>query len=299
MDYGRAVRFGYFPEPLADDIDDITRRVQMADRAGLDLIAIQDHPYQRRFMETWTLLTWLAARTERIGLATDVANLPLRPPAVLAKAAASLDLLSKGRFDLGLGAGGFWDAIEGMGGPRRAPGEAVQAVEEAIAVLRAMWSGERGLRVAGEYYHLGGIHSGPVPGRPVQIWLGAVGPRMLGVTGRLADGWIPSSPHFSPERLLEAHDRIDQAAADAGREAAAVRRLYNVSGQITSGSSAGFLEGPVDQWVEELTDLVMHKGMDTFILWPSIDPDLQVRRFAEEVAPAVRAVLDKERGATG
>ena len=89
-----------------------------ADEGGIDLVGIQDHPYQWRYVDTWTLIAWLAARTERIRFFPDVANLPLRPPAVLAKAAASLDVLSGGRVELGLGAGAFWEAI---GADGRAP----------------------------------------------------------------------------------------------------------------------------------------------------------------------------------
>jgi hypothetical protein len=77
-------------------------------------------------------------------------ELTLRPPAVMAKAAASIDVLSGGRFELGLGAGNFWDAIEAHGGPRRTPGEALAALEEAIEVIRKVWSGERNLRFEGQ-----------------------------------------------------------------------------------------------------------------------------------------------------
>src|SRR6266550_8057775 len=110
----------------------------MADEAGLDLIGIQDHPYQRRFLDTWMLMATVLANTQRVRVFPDVANLPLRPPAVLAKAAASLDVLSGGRFELGLGAGAFPDVIASMGGPRRTPGESVEALEEAIDVIRLM-----------------------------------------------------------------------------------------------------------------------------------------------------------------
>src|SRR5918994_4718405 len=114
-DYGRDVKFGYFLIPNGEA--PLLSIAQEAERLALDYVAVQDHPYQRRFVDTWTLLSMIAATTSRIGLFPDVANLPLRPPAVLAKAAASIDLLSGGRFELGLGAGGFWDAIEAYGGP--------------------------------------------------------------------------------------------------------------------------------------------------------------------------------------
>src|SRR3989442_1444521 len=125
-DFGRDLRFGFFPTPNAND--PLIETALHVERLGLDYIGIQDHPYQRRFVDTWTLLSMIAARTTRISVFPDVASLPLRPPAVLAKAAASLDVLSGGRVELGLGAGGFWDAIEAYGGPRRSPGEALAAL---------------------------------------------------------------------------------------------------------------------------------------------------------------------------
>ena len=100
-DNNRPTKFGYFLIPNADA--PLLSRAREVERLGLDYIAVQDHPYQRRFVDTWTLLSMIAGTTSRIGLFPDVANLPLRPPAVMAKAAASLDLLSGGRFELGLG----------------------------------------------------------------------------------------------------------------------------------------------------------------------------------------------------
>src|SRR5918992_411689 len=99
----------------------------------------------------------------RLARVPDVASLPLRPPAILAKAAASLDVLTDGRVELGLGAGAFWDAIEAIGGPRRTPGQAVEATEEAIDVIRLMWSGERGVRYEGRHYRLAGGDNRPQP----------------------------------------------------------------------------------------------------------------------------------------
>src|SRR3954471_24188122 len=158
-----AIELGVFVVPDAAGRDAVVEQVELADRVGLDLVGIQDHPYQRRFLETFALLAFLAARTSRVRLFPDVANLPLRQPAVLAKAAATIDLLSGGRFELGLGAGAFWEAIEAVGGPVRSPGESVEALEEAIAVIRAMWSGERSVSVGGTHYALAGANTGPPP----------------------------------------------------------------------------------------------------------------------------------------
>ena len=283
-DYGREVRFGYFlvPDAGAPLLDAAVH----AERRGLDYLAVQDHPYQRRFVDAFVLISMIAARTERIGLFPDVANLPLRPPAVLAKTAASLDVLSGGRFELGLGAGGFWDAIAGYGGPRRAPGEALAALGEAIEVVRAVWSGQRNLRVDGRFYRLAGVHSGPLPVHPIGVWLGVHGPRALQLAGRAADGWVPSFRGELPP-ILDMTDRLDEAAAAAGRDPAAIRRVLNVGGAITDGRSEGPFRGPAAQWVDQLTDLVVRTGFDTFVLWAD-GPD-QLARFAEEVVPATRA----------
>src|SRR5512145_3257470 len=154
MPDNQAIKFGYFLIPNAEL--PLLAIAQEAERLALDYVAVQDHPYQRRFVDTWTLLSMIAATTSRIGLFPDVANLPLRPPAVMAKAASSIDLLSGGRFELGLGAGGFGDAAHAYGGPRRSPGEALAALGEAIEVIRKIWSGDRNLRFEGKHYRLHG-----------------------------------------------------------------------------------------------------------------------------------------------
>lgn len=285
--------FGVFPSPDARRLDDIMATVRLADELGLDLVGIQDHPYQRRFVDTFALIAALTVRTERIRFFPDVANLPLRGPVTLAKQAATIDLLSGGRFELGLGAGGFWDAIRGMGGPDRSPGEAVDALEEAIAVIRALWSTDRGLRVGGAHHALDGVHGGPAPAHDIGIWLGAVGPRMLGVTGRLADGWVPSLPYVGPDRLPEAHERIDQAALRAGRDPAIIHRVYNISGTITDGGRGDApLDGPVEQWVDTLAHFADELRMDAFVLvLEDLRDHTQLRRYAEEVVPGVREAL--------
>ncbi len=293
-DYGRELEFGTSVEPLADPPDWAARIAKAADRAGLDLLGIQDHPYQRRFLDTWTLISTLAPVTGRIRFFPDVANLPLRPPAMLAKSAASLDVLSGGRVEIGLGAGAFWDAIVAMDGPRRSPREAVQSVEEAIKVMRLVWSDERSLRFDGEIYSLNGMRPGPRPAHDIGIWLGAAGPRMLNLVGRLADGWVPSLFWAPPERLAELHERIDAGAAEADRKPSDIKRVYNLSGRIGAGGD-GLLEGPASTWIEQLTRFVLEFGMDTFIYWPSDDHERQVEIFANEVVPAVRAAVAKER----
>lgn len=293
-DYGRKLEFGASVEPLADPPDRAARVAVAADRAGLDLLGIQDHPYQRRFLDTWTLISTLVPQTESLRFFPDVASLPLRPPAMLAKAAASLDVLSGGRVEVGLGAGAFWDAIEAMDGPRRSPGEAVRAIEEAIRVMRLVWSEERSLRFEGEFYSLKGMRPGPRPAHEMGIWVGAYGPRMLDLIGRRADGWVPSLGYTSPEQLPGMQRRIDEGARSAGRDPAGIRRVLNVSGRI-GGSANGPLDGPASAWAGELTRLVLEVGFDTFVFWPGEDHVRQVELFAGEVAPAVREAVGRER----
>lgn len=294
MDYGRALEFGYFLVPEAPDFAGLLDAAKAADRTGLDFVAIQDHPYHRRHFDTWTLLTALAARTDRVRYVTDVANLPLRPPAVLATAAASLDVITGGRVELGLGAGGTWDAIAAMGGPRRTPGESIAALSEAIDVIRLVWSGGRGLRYAGEHYRLDGFNPGPAPAHPIGIWLGAYKPKMLALVGAKADGWLPSSAYLPPEKLADAHGRIDDAARDAGRAPDTIRRAYNLMGSF-SERSRGFLDGPVKQWIDELVELATRNGVDTFLLATRGDPARDIPTFAEQVVPAVRDAVATER----
>src|SRR6478735_12583464 len=118
FDYGLPLEFGTFITPGNDPASTAVALAELSERLGYDLVTFQDHPYQPRFLDSWTLISYVAARTDRVRLAGNVLNLPLRQPAVLARSVASLDLLAGGRIALGLGAGGFWDAIEAYGGTR-------------------------------------------------------------------------------------------------------------------------------------------------------------------------------------
>ena len=291
-DYGHDLSFGIFVTPKADTAGHVLRLARRAEAAGLDWVSVQDHPYQPAFLDAWTLLTAIAATTERVSVFPNVVNLPLRPPAVLARAVASLDILSGGRAELGIGTGAFWEAIAAMGGPRRSPRESVQALREAIAVIRALWTPGRGARLAGEHYSLAGAKPGPFPVHDVGIWVGGYKERMLRLTGELAGGWLPSSPYAPPERLAAMNAVIDAAAAEAGRPPAAVRRIYNIAGSFDGGGGA-FLQGPPKVWAEQLAGLALDEGMSGFVLM--VDDAATLERFAAEVAPAVRDLVAAER----
>lgn len=289
-DYGHELQFGLFPSPDAAGAERTLELAQLADVTGLDLVTVQDHPYQARHLDAWTLLSVLAARTSVVRVAPNVANLPLRSPVVLARSAASLDLLTGGRVELGLGAGAFWDAIAAAGGPRRTPKQAVDALVEAITVIRAVW-GTGTVRHDGEHYPVRGLHAGPVPAHDIPIWLGAYKPRMLRVTADLADAWIPSMGYADPPELASLNAQIDERAEANGRGPAAVRRLYNVVGRF--GSRGDFLQGTPRDWAEQLAGLALDQGVSGFVLGTDHHDD--VRRFALEVAPAVREQVEAER----
>jgi alkanesulfonate monooxygenase SsuD/methylene tetrahydromethanopterin reductase-like flavin-dependent oxidoreductase (luciferase family) len=297
--------FGISVAPWARDAQQIVETARLADTLGLDLIGIQDHPYNGGFLDTWTLLAALGGMTTRLRLLPDVLNLPLRPPALLAKAAATLDLLTNGRVELGLGAGAAWDNIAGYGGPRRTPGEALAALEEAIQILRALWEpsasgqGSQGVTVAGKHYQITDAQPGPAPAHRIGIWIGGYGPRMLDLIGRRADGWIPSAPYAPPSELPAKQAAIDTAARAAGRAPASIRRAYNMGGVVlapgdpaTRPARPGVLVGPAALWTETLVSYYRDLGLDTFIFWPAGGQhERQIRAFAEEIAPAVRQAV--------
>jgi alkanesulfonate monooxygenase SsuD/methylene tetrahydromethanopterin reductase-like flavin-dependent oxidoreductase (luciferase family) len=282
--------------PYWDSIDRTRDLVRVADDGGLGLVGIQDHPYQSRFIDTFALVATLLAETKRVSLFTDVANLPLRPPAVMAKTASSLDLLSGGRFELGLGAGANHHQIARMGGPDRTPKESVDALEEAIEVIRLMWSGERSVSFKGGYYRLEDARPGPAPVHPMGIWLGAFRPRMISLVGKKADGWLPSFGVLSADELRAGNERIDEAAEAAGRDPAQIRRALNLQGVIADGRTPPEGELPVaylqgeplagpPEWLAETLTGFVDDGFDTLVFWP-IDPSpRQVEVFASEVAP--------------
>ncbi|MFF0341862.1 LLM class flavin-dependent oxidoreductase [Kribbella sp. NPDC004875] len=291
MDYGHELVFGTFLTPAVDNPDRVIALAQLTEQVGLDLVSFQDHPYQPRLMDAWTLLSVVAAQTQRIKVTTNVANLPLRQPVVLARSVATLDLITGGRVELGLGAGGFLDAVAANGGPRLTAGQSITALEEAIAIMREVWTPTcGGIRLDGKHYTVAGAKRGPAPAHDVSIWLGAYKPRMLALTGRLADGWLPSSGYAGPDQLAAMNKIIDEAAVEAGRDPAAIRRLYNVGGQFSGGG--GFLQGPEELWIDQLTELTLGEGISTYIL-ASDNPD-DIRRFAE-VAAGVREAVEAAR----
>lgn len=272
-------------------------RVAAAEEYGLDLVGVQDHPYVPKHLDALVLIGDLLARTERLRFFPDVATLPLRPPAMLAKAAAGLDALSGGRFELGLGAGGYWERIAGMGVPELTPGESLEALAEAIPLIRSLWRPNEKVTVDGKFYNAD-LVAGPAPAHDIGIWVGSVGPRSFRLTGRLADGWAAPIPIYLPyEKWAEANAIIDKAAYDVGRDPGDVLRMAQIVGTVTdkpgdtdTKQGAEPLRGTPDQWAEFITRLATEQPFRAFIFWPERHDLEQIRLFAREVVPAVNAL---------
>jgi alkanesulfonate monooxygenase SsuD/methylene tetrahydromethanopterin reductase-like flavin-dependent oxidoreductase (luciferase family) len=302
--------FGLSITPYSSNVDNIFKLAKTAEDLGLDIIGIQDHPYNGSFLDTWTLISTLAASTRRIRYFPDVSDLPMRPPAILAKTAATLDIITKGRTELGLGTGAFWDAIHSWGGSRRTPGEAVEAYKEALQVTRLIWNygkGHNRVSFPGKYYQLENAQAGPSPYHKMSIWTGAVGPRMMNIIGEFTDGWVvPLSTNMSGDEIKIRQKMIDDSARKNGRLPQSIRRIAQLVGAIDereqqekSEKKPFFLHdrtpfiGSVSHWVNWLTSSYKELGLDTFIFWPSVegDEENQVRIFAQQIVPKLRASL--------
>ncbi|WP_189699268.1 LLM class flavin-dependent oxidoreductase [Streptomyces chromofuscus] len=295
-DYGHSLSFGLSLNPAADGLEETRRLARRADEGGLDYLAVQDHPYQAPYLETWTLISHLSATTSRISFLTDVADLQLRPPTMLAKAAASLSVLTDGRVQLGVGGGAFAEAIASMGGLPRRGEKMVAFTEESLRLMRQALAGGV-VRMRTEHHAVTGYRSGPLPPVPVQLWLGAQKSKMLGVTGRAADGWIsPLNIYVPPEEVPARQQLIDSAATAAGRDPRSIRRVYNVIGTIDAPGGGPGLVGGSEAWADTLSDWALRLGFDTFIFWPAADAEAQLALFTSEVVPAVRARVAEARG---
>ena len=258
-----------------------------AEELGFDFVSASDHPVGAQpSYETATMLTWVAARTSRIAVATRVLGVPFRRPAMVAKAAESLHRLSGGRLILGLGAGHADDEIAALGAPVPSPREKIDGLADAIEIIRAAWAGA-------PFSHRGAAHQveqlqlAPRPEPAIPIWLGTYGPRALAVTGRLADGWIPSFGFAPPAQIPAMLDRIRTAASHAGRATDEVRAIYNVPVRVDPNPHADrdAVTGTPADIVEQLQALT-ELGFSGFNLITDRPGD--IRAIGEEVLPAMR-----------
>ncbi|WP_106401264.1 LLM class flavin-dependent oxidoreductase [Actinocorallia populi] len=297
--------FGFGAHSGIGQVPDLLRMVRQADRDGLDLFSLSDHPYLGDRLDAYASLGFLLGGTERISGFANVTNLPTRPAPMLARTVTSLSALSGGRVVLGMGVGGLWDRISDMGVPRLSPGAAVDAFEEAIVLVRSLSGGGPPVTHRGRHYRVDRIDPAPVAAPPV--WTGSLGPKSLAATGRVADGWIPGhAADWLSERYRTSRPVIDEAAAAAGRDPREIRTVFNFPGRVTDrplpatrDGDGRWVGGSTGQWVEELTGAVLEHGASGFTLFAADHgtPDLvTLGRWAKEIAPAVREAVAKENG---
>ena len=278
------------PTSAAPD-DDPAGFAQEAERLGYDFVSAADHPCgSNPSYETTTMLTWIAARTSRIKVASRVLAVPFRRPAMVAKLAASLDLLSGNRFILGLGAGYSGEEITALGGPVLSPAEKIDGLAEAIQVIRGAWT-HSGYTQHGRHHSVRDLEMEPKPTRPIPVWLGTFGPRALAVTGRLADGWIPSLGYMPVEEIPAMRRRIDAAAEAAGRRPDEIRGILNAGIRIDPDAEPqpDVVTGSAKQVVSQLRDLlgIGFTGFNFLVSGPGRTANMQ--RIAEEVLPVLRS----------
>lgn len=303
MTHQEGAVFGFGAHSDISEAAELLRMAQQADRDGLDIFSLSDHPYLGERLDAYASIGFVLGGTRRIAGFANVTNLPTRPAPMLARAVTSLSALSGGRVVLGMGAGGLWDRISDMGVPRLSPGAAVDAFEEAIAVVKMLSGGGPPVSYQGQHYRVDRIDPAPVPAPAV--WTGSVGRKSLAATGRVADGWIPGhaadwlSPRYRASRPV-----IDDAAAAAGRDPREIRTIFNFPGQITErplpatrDRDGRWVGGSVAQWAGELTGAVLEHGAAGFMLFSPRGgtPDLDsLARWGREIVPAVREAVAKE-----
>ena len=282
--------FGLSIPPSVLPGTDPVASARMAEDLGFDFVSASDHPCGTEpSYETWTMLSWVAAATSRIRVATRVLGVPYRNPAMVAKMAETFGRLSGGRLILGLGGGYSDEEFRAFGLGAFSARDKVDGLEEAIRITRGLWS-RQGFTYSGRLYHTDGADLEPKPSRPIPIWLGTFGDRALRVTGQLADGWIPSLGYRPLHEYAAMRERVLTAACDAGRDPADVTCALHLQAQIGERATGGpsLVTGPPAAITEQLLAFAAI-GFTSFS-FTLTGPDIrqQAERLARDVVPAVR-----------
>jgi FAD/FMN-containing dehydrogenase len=263
--YGHPLRFGVEIVGCADAPDEAVALAVRADELGYDLVLFPDR-VGGGGAESSTLAAWTGARTTKVQVASRLQPTG-QSASVVARAAGSLQLLSEGRATLILGAGSAADDLD--------------AVEEAIAVVRALHETTRSrVSVAGAHHRLEDAEPGPALEREVPLWLAGTGTAVAALAGRVADGWITHLDEVGVDRLAALNAVLDRAAIAAGREAREVRRSVT----LASGHARD---------VSDLVALVVGHGVSSLVLRLGPGDSGELRRFIHDVAPAVRAGVER------
>ena len=279
----------------------VQRAALLAEASGYDSVWVSDHlfldwskyggaPDVRGTLECWTTMAGLAASTERVRIGSLTLCNDLRNPALLAKMAASLDLLSKGRLELGMGAGWYEPEYRAAGIDFSSPGTRIRRLGEAAEIVGRLLEGGE-VHFKGDHYELSGAvcRPGPVQSPRPRIWLGGKGDRLLDTAARTADGW-----NFSwlgdfdayAERAREA----DRACERHGRAPQDLRRsagVYVLAGTDETDARRRF------ERLAERTPRGVLRGLTggRRVSWDEFRAD-RVAGSAEEVVDRLRPLAD-------
>ena len=277
------------PASAADGADPVATAVR-AEQLGFDFVSTSDHPCGiSPTNETWTMLCYVAAATSRIRIATRVLGTPYRHPPMIAKMAETLDRLSGGRLILGLGGGSADDEHRAFGLGVRSPRDKTTGLEEAVTIIRGLWT-EQTFSFDGRIYRTEAAELEPKPVRRIPIWLGTFAPRSLAITGRLADGWIPSYGYAPPDEVVVLRERVIRAATAAGRDPAEITCAYNIDVRVDERAheTPEVIAGPPEALAERLGEFA-DLGFSAFNFMLAVpDAAEQAERLATEVIPALR-----------
>lgn len=275
--------------PTSPEVDPVAC-ARLAEEVGFDFVSASDHLHSSApTVEPWTLLSWIAGATSRVKVATRVLAVPYRHPAVVAKMAESLDRLSGGRLILGLGGGWSDEEFRAFGLDVPSPRQKVDGLEEAITIIRGLWT-ERGFSHRGQRYRTDGAELEPKPDHRIPIWLGTYGPRALDLTGRLADGWIPTLELAPPDQVRTMRERVLATAREAGRQPEDITCVYNLDVRVDERAEPepSVVNGSADAVAERLLELAAI-GFDAMSFLPAgRGQDEQIDRLGREVLPILR-----------
>jgi alkanesulfonate monooxygenase SsuD/methylene tetrahydromethanopterin reductase-like flavin-dependent oxidoreductase (luciferase family) len=293
---GRELRFGICTDQNLP-FETLVERWQYFERLGLDSVWDCDHFNQPSrpdgpYFESWTLLAALAARTTRIRVGVLVSSNTFRHPALLAQQAVTLDHVSNGRLELGLGAGWFVPEHERFGLPFPPPGERVGRFREAVEIVDSLLRHEA-TTFEGRYYRLTEASVRPAPlqkPRP-PLTLGAHRPRMLRICAEYADSW---NSFGTVEEMRERNELLDQACAAVGREPREIRRsFYGWASQMEA-------QGLPDPWqstaaFEDVVGRYLAVGIEEFVIdQPRPEQFGVLEQVVTDVLPALRRAMEAE-----
>ncbi len=292
----KKLTFGVNVSTSARDGDNPVAEAMRAEALGYDFVSANDHPCgTQASYETWTMLTWIAAKTTRIKVASRVLGVPYRAPAMVAKMAESLDRFSDGRLILGMGAGYSDDEFKAFGFPVPSPKEKIEGLEEAVRIVRGLWTSPS-FTFEGRHHRTDAANIEPKPAHRTPIWLGTFGKQSLAVTGRVADGWIPTLEMAPPKSIPTMSARIFDAAHAAGRDPQEITLAYNMEFRLDDRArpSRDIVSGSTTDVAEQLVSFAA-LGFTAMNFIPSgLEPEKQIERLAQEVLPIVRTSTQQD-----